>query len=516
MTKKRQTQAGAEGRHCGGPPPTGASGSGTHSSAGRPGARRRLWRSWWAIPAAFLLLILVVLALRPWNRGTAPAPPGGPALGALPLGALPPGTPILFITIDTLREDHLSRSGYPRETTPFLDRLAGEGIYFARCFSQCSWTLPSMLTLISSLSPPVFGIRDGIAPIPREGEETQPENPHMQMEIFAQAHVTLAEALRAHGYRTIGVSTNGHLIERQGFTQGFDSFNETDCMWGKADCALARALEVVDAQPLDSLFLWVHLFDPHFDQYGRPPVYLPAPGYETLFGKVDARDQAASVIADYDRKIRYTDDQLRAFCGALEQRGLLDRFLIVIAADHGEEFNEKGRWGHSKSLTNTLIHVPLIVRLPEKQAGGRVVADVVRNLDVMPTILDLVGAPIPSGVEGVSLRPALEGRSLPPLTVYAETRRTGLFMIALIDPALDRKVVMDFRTQSLELYAFTEDVREGTNLAGGRAQEARQLAERLKGFAQEMEQRAIIETAPGTLSEEERERLRSLGYLGGG
>ncbi|MBP6875615.1 MAG: sulfatase [Candidatus Eisenbacteria bacterium] len=434
-----------------------------------------------------------------------------------PIATLPAGTPVLFISIETFRHDHMSRNGYERETTPFLDEFASEGAYFSNCYAQCSWTLPAMLTLISSLPPPVYGIKDGVAPVPKAGAETVTETAEMELEIFSDAHTTLAEALRDRGYRTIGISTSGHLIQRQGFTQGFDRFDETGCMWGTAECALPRALEAIESSPSpDSLFVWVHLFDPHFDEHGRPPRYVPPAGYETMFGGDEQRDETGRVVANYDRKLRYTDDKLREFFARLDASGRLDRFLVVITGDHGEEFNEKGRWGHSKALTNTLLHVPLIIRLPGGQAAGRVAPDLVRHLDVMPTILDLLGIPAPAAAEGASLKAALEGRALPLLPVYAETRRMGLAMLCLIDPALDRKVVMDFRSRAIQLYDFAGDPREEADLSTANSAEARDLAFRLKAMSDEMSKRAVIETAPGHLDERERERLRSLGYLGGG
>ena len=518
MTRDKPTRAKAGGgdspARTGGRQGAPPAGRGQSPAPARPGspaaARRRGLPRWWLAPLIAVLLVGAALIFHPW-RARAPRLPA-PA----PVATLPPGTPVLLISIETLREDHLSRSGYARETTPFLDRFASEGVYFSSCYAQSSWTLPSMLTLISSLSPPVFGVRDGVAPVPRADDEPVSETPAMRLEIFAQAHTTLAEVLRERGYRTAGVSTSGHLIERQGFTQGFESFNETDCMWGTADCCLPRVREVIEGGGLDSLFVWVHVFDPHFDKHGRPPLYQPPAGYETLFGAGDGGNQVAAVIANYDRKLRYTDDRLRDFFAGLAADGLLDRFLVVITGDHGEEFNEKGRWGHSKALTNTLIHVPLIMRLPGGQGAGRVVTDVVRHLDVMPTILDLLGIPAPAAAEGVSLKPLLEGRSLPALPVYAETRRMGLHLLCLIDPALDRKVVVDFRARAIELYAFSGDPGEGLNLAPQHAQEAQQLAQRLRETAQQLAERAILESAPGEIPEEERERLRSLGYLGGG
>jgi len=163
--------------------------------------RARLWR-WWPLPALVLLAVLVLLTVSPDRHPPAGFPARRAAAGdTTELGTLPAGTPVIFLTIDTLREDHLSRSGYPRETTPFLDSLAAESVYFTRCFSQSSWTLPAMLTLISSLPPPIFGICDGVAPVPRTGGRPMPSRGAQPMtrEVFAADHVTIAEVFREQG-----------------------------------------------------------------------------------------------------------------------------------------------------------------------------------------------------------------------------------------------------------------------------------------------------------------------------
>ncbi|MFC1573157.1 sulfatase [Candidatus Eisenbacteria bacterium] len=464
------------------------------------------------------MVILVLLVLTPIAGGSfllGCQGDDGTETAPLAVMSLKPGTPVIFITIDTLREDHMGCSGYGRDTTPFLDRFADDGVYFSKCFSQCSWTLPSMLSLFSSLSPPVFGIRDGVEPVPRVEGQALTGQPEMNIEVFPDAHVTLPEVLRENGYTTVGISTNGHLIERQGFTQGFDIFNETDCMWGTAACALDLALEELEQVDTNHLFLWVHIFDPHFDQYGKPPIYTPPPGYESMFGQLSQAGAAERTLLDYDRKIRYTDDRLRDFFTALEDRGILDQFLVVIAADHGEEFSEKGRWGHSKALTNTLIHVPLIFRLPGKQGAGRVVSDVVRNIDVMPTILDLLNLPSPPTAEGVCLRPAMGGDELQPLLVYSETQRNGRNMRCLIDPEADRKFVLDIGGETRELYALSSDNNEQRNLATAEAPKIVEMNKRLLSMIREMKRRAITETTQEGISEEERKRLESLGYIGG-
>jgi arylsulfatase A-like enzyme len=284
-------------------------------------------------------------------------------------------------------------------------------------------------------------------------------------------------------------------------------------MWGTAETALSLALDAIDGTGIDRLFLWVHLVDPHFDEYGFPPVYVPATGYEDLFGSNPRTDAREAALMDYDRKIRYLDDQLRDFFGVLANRGILDRFLVVIAVDHGEEFFEKGRWGHTKALTNTLVHVPLLIRLPDRQAAGVVSDDVVRNLDVMPTILDLLGIPPPPGAEGISLRPAWEGGNLPHLLAYGESLRGGRNMRYLIDPERGLKLIVDVKRKTRELFALTDDA-EQNDLTGRQSGQADAMQQRLFQMIAGMERRAISKRSNVEMSDEEKERLRRLGYMG--
>ncbi len=432
-------------------------------------------------------------------------PPGGPAL--------PKGTAVFLLTIDTLREDHMSLSGYDRETTPFLDSFASSGVYFSNCYAQSSWTLPSMLSLISSLPPPVFGIKNGVAPIPRF-DDKEASSHTTAIEYFAESHVTLAEALQGEGYRTVGVSTNGHLIERQGFTQGFDFFDEENCMWGTAEEAFAVAWNAIEEPSDKPLFLWVHLFDPHFDSTGTPPLYYPQSGYQERFGEQIPGDVVLNTIADYDRKIRYADDQIRLFFGKLYHAGYLEEMLVVVAADHGEEFFEKKLWGHAKSLANTLVHVPLIFRVPGETAG-RTVDGVVSNMDVMPTILDLLGISPPETVEGESLLGALRGELFEGHAVYTETQRGKKNLRALIDPVTNRKLVLDLKKDRHQFYDLLSDRSELNNLSRREQAKTDRMVKRLRKMTEEMEKRAIVEVAPGTMTEEERKRLEGLGYMGG-
>ena len=439
---------------------------------------------------------------------------------------LPDGTSVVFLTIDTLRNDHMSRNGHPRATTPYLDRLALEGVYCSRCYAQSSWTLPSMLSMFSSLEPAIFGVTRGVAPIAKPGQKQKNalEEEEVIIEYFSDHYTTLTETLSEHGFKTAGFSTNGHLRVEQGFAQGFDSFDQDSCAWGTATCIFALAVEWLDeylSQKRDRpFFLWVHLFDPHFDERHDgdldSPLYTPARGYDQLFPSDGRLSLEERTRIAYDRKIRHTDDRIAVFVEELRVRGILDRVVLVIAADHGEEFNEKGEWGHSKTLYNTLVHVPLIFRFPQGQSSEsplRGVIDVpVRNMDIAPTLLDALGLPPRPEMRGTSLMSAFRGEPHRAPQGYGETRRFEFDLRFLVDPARERKLVLDMVSGGRELYDLGDDA-ELYDLASVEPETADALENDLRAAIAEMESLAAPTTQSSTLSAKEIEHLKSLGYL---
>ena len=345
----------------------------------------------------------------------------------------------------------------------------------------------------------------------------------MIREYFPDEYTLLTEALAASGYATAGFSTNGHLRIEQGFAQGFETFDQDSCMWGTAECVFGAALGWLDqhvatpqARPF---FLWVHLFDPHFDEWRAgdqgSPYYAPAPGYADLFAQPDTASlsvEERTRIA-YDRKLRYTDDQLGSFVEALRERGVFDAALFVLAVDHGEEFNEKGRWGHSRSLENSLVHVPLLIRRPNGEEGGRVVDVPVSNLDIAPTVLEFLGLDVPDAMRGASLVAALRGEPIAARAAYGESRRFGLDVRFRIDPARDRKLVLDLRRGGRELYSLSDDPHERRDLAASEPEIADAMERELRDAIVEMESRRVTATRRDDLSAAEMEHLRLLGYL---
>jgi arylsulfatase A-like enzyme len=422
---------------------------------------------------------------------------------------------VILITIDSLRADHVGHSGHERAATPWLDGFADEAIYFSRCYAQASWTLPSMLSLMSSLPPPVIGVDHGIK-VSRHGDPdaaSRSLRASARAEVFSEEYLTLPEVLAGAGYHTAGFSTNGHLQTRQGFAQGFRHFDETSAMWGSAAEVLSAGLAWLEGDPELPVFLWIHLFDPHFDESGTPPIYRAPEPYRELFSSEESQTVEERTRIDYDRKIRFMDDQLGRFFAAVRRRGLYEDSILVIGVDHGEEFNEAGRWGHSRSVLESLVRVPLWIRLPRGELGGREVGAMVRNLDVAPTILDLLDIEVPPVMEGISLVRLIDGTAAGPGSAYGDTRRFDLDLHYWIDAGSDLKLIADLEAGKYELYDLAADPLERHDLAGDDPERVRALLGDLEGALREMESHKKAAAADAELDESELARLRALGYV---
>jgi arylsulfatase A-like enzyme len=367
-----------------------------------------------------------------------------------------------------------------------------------------------MNSLITGVTPAVHGIVHGDLAEPTADGEAPTV---ILQETLSEEWTTLAEALRAHGYATAGFSTNGHLVRRQGFAQGFETFDET-CVWGRAGCVNPRAIAWLDASAARApFFLWVHYFDPHHDDSRSDRRYDPPPPYDRLFVATGPPRGVASSMALYDGEIRYTDDALGKLLDHVA--AIPSPTIIVVTADHGDEFQERGNWHHTKTVYNELVRVPLIVVLPGAPASRRVGTNV-GLIDVMPTLVDLAGAAPVAGVEGVSLRSLLAGGPEPAALadrgLYIETRRWA---------SLDRrswvagsmKLMTDRASRSRALYDLRADPGERTDVQRAHRPVLKQLVAALKTYVKRCDAHV---TEPPLRREDDRERiqkLKALGYL---
>jgi arylsulfatase A-like enzyme len=450
------------------------------------------------------------------QRGDAAALPFAFWARPAAVGERPAGPNVLLVSIDTLRPDHLGCYGYRlRPTSPNLDRLAGEGTRFAQVVAPSPWTTPSHMSLFTSQYPTVHAVD---API----ESTQRR--------LADGKVTLAELLRARGYRTAAFTGAGAISALYGFWQGFDLYDETPRgATGREGedlpVILERALAWLENVGDRPFFLFLHTYEVH-----NPYTH------ETFLEEGGDYDEVERRTRLYDGGIAFADEYLGRLFRELERRGLSDSTLLLVLSDHGEDLvgrYPQGPWYyHGHHLYDELLLVPLLVAGPGV-AAGRVVKEQVSLLDVMPTLLELTGTGGPAGqpVQGLSLTPHLDPAGPPepgegpghPLA-FAEALNRGPERKALRTPG-HKLIWMPSADQSgrspvhaliptLELLDLVSDPGETRNLAGAEEGLTRRLFEGLeRWWSENRELRRKVAEEEADMDATTREALEALGYL---
>jgi len=437
-------------------------------------------------------------------------------VGAAPPPAAPPSPPpatahpnILLYVVDTLRADHLGCYGYRRPTSPEIDAFATEGMVFTDAVAQAPWTKPASASIHTGRYPS------------RHGAVTL-------MQRIRSDVPTLAEELRAAGYRTAGFVTNANVSGEFGFNRGFERYDylpEEPTRAGvhvPADAVTTAATSWLASGDDRPFFLYLHVTDPHAP-YAPPPTFaerfrdpslhasLPdVPNPVQVIEKVRAlatEENVAALAALYDGEIAFTDASFGALMAALRARGLAEKTIVVVTADHGEEFTDHGGFEHGYTLYRELVHVPLVMHVPG--VGRTQIPSLVRQIDVMPTLLGYAGVPAANGLDGRDLRPLIAGAAAPPAEAFTHTRLGTADAAAIVTH--DWKVIVygDPRPTDVEAYDRERDPEERTN-----------VADRwpiLVGWAR---QRLVQWSAGATpsapdavLPPELEERLRALGYV---
>jgi arylsulfatase A-like enzyme len=439
------------------------------------------------------------------------------ALLLLCCGAEPRRPNFLFIVVDTLRSDHLSAYGYERETSPALSRLAEAGVRFDRAYAPAPWTKPSVASMFTGQYPHRHGLNLVLETLPPEA-------------------VTLAERLSGAGYATAGAVSHVFVAGKNGLDQGFDRYDSAEA-GGHSHVSTTgvtrRAKKLLASFDDAPFFLFVHYFDPHYE-YRRHPEFAFAPeAVGRLRGGEDIHDLRAlgadlspeevRFLRDvYDEEIRFTDAGIGALLAALDDLELADDTIVIVAADHGEEFFERGWLGHTRTLHEEVIRVPLVLRVPGGDARGRIVDTPVSLVSLAPTILDFAGVAAPDGeFQGPSLRPLIEaGDAGEPPPVRSEVR----YVVMNRDPrqaekaafkhALIRgqyKLIKDFQAKRYELYDLDDDPGERRNLAAERPELLRELLVELRRTQSRSPE--PNDAAPAELDPRDAELLRKLGYI---
>ena len=413
---------------------------------------------------------------------------------------------VVLISIDTLRADHLGCYGYARPTSPTLDRIARRGLLFEDVTSACPWTLPAHASLLTGLYPRRNGVRTRHDRLPADVN-------------------TLAEAFREHGFLT-GAIVNCHwLVERYGLHRGFDDFTyvKEDVKEVAPSAVGERAQQWLTRHAGKRSFLFLHYYDIHSDyrslpryeeQFVRP--YQGTVDGSTLqliaarYGHLQLNQADIEHLVDlYDAGIRQLDDGIARLFGCLEENGLLEDTLVIITADHGEEFLEHGDVLHGRTHFQEVVHVPLILcgpGVPRDRRQDRMASLV----DIPSTILGIAGLdPLPGDGLDLSRLWRQEEPELPARLVFAEADWNNVkndIKRAVRGPRY--KLHFDSLTEQHQLFDLSRDSGEKLDLASRDLPVSRSLLRELEEF---MRIQRSTQAAP-ELTREDVEHLRSLGY----
>ena len=452
---------------------------------------------------------------------------------ASPAGAdSAPRPSVVLITLESLRTDHVGAYGGRSRTrpeepiTPTLDALAEEAVVYERAHSVTSWTLASHASLFTGLYP--------------SAHQTQ-----RPLATLGDDYETLAVRLADVGYQTAAAVSGPYLRSVHNLTQGFDWIDDSsanplhprahsDVTNAGMEAALIRFVEL-EREAGRPFFLFAYFWDPHFD-------FLPPEPYDRLFvgegsQRVDMRNFETGdavhpdlrpaefdfLLSQYDGEIRATDELLGRFFGLLRQRGLWDDTLVIVTSDHGEEFFDHGEKGHKKNLYQETVQVPLFVKYPRRVAAappaGSRDSRLVSLVDVVPTVLELAGAPAADPTHGYSLLDATDDER----EIYFEllaswyTTRVGK---AISEIELwtgirhgDQKLIRS--PDDTRLFDLASDPGEQRNLFDARSEDVDALDDRLRDALRRIRAhgRRFKAGATAEVEDEATDQLCALGYL---
>jgi len=420
---------------------------------------------------------------------------------------------VVLISLDTLRADRLGIYGYPKKTSPNIDRIFGKGgVAVEHLYSNATNTLEGHAAMLTGLLPKTALTEEHVGKL-------------------ARWETTLGEEMRARGYRTGAFTEDAWVAAQFGFWRGFERYGEersgpgTDETVGYSHEIFAKGLEWLRAYRGQPKFLFLHTYEVHYPYTPRAPV-TPE---ESSPRAVDS--------ANYDAEIRYLDEQLGSFLDALEGAGLSSNAIVVVTADHGEEFGEHGRRYHGTTLHDEVLHVPALFLAPGRLPAGQRRTAPLQLVDLMPTILELAGIQSPQRLDGRSFAASLrDGSAMPARIIYHQADTALALNYSGLDAdwlspsyALTKWPyrLIGIRTREghrYELFDLAADPRESDNLY--ERMKERFAAERdgLDRYEEINAERrrvlsagiaaagAVTEPASAQIDPKVREKMRALGY----
>ncbi len=438
------------------------------------------------------------------------------------------GLNVILISIDTLRADHLGCYGYERETSPSIDELASDGVTFLNTYAPSPWTLPSHMSLLTSL----YGVHHQVA---YEDDSMDPSIP------------TLADILRMNHFYCAALAGGGFVSAKYGFSKGFNSYSDEGGVLRQdsAEHLYHVTLRWLEREKDKGFFLFLHTFQPH------SPYACPHP-YKSMFLRKDARwrhidlmgylggmpgifkeldeDDRQNIIDLYDGEIRYTDEKfIGPLIATLKDFGLYDRTMIIFTSDHGEEFFEHHGWGHGHSLYDESLKVPLIIKFPESRFKGQKISDTVSLVDIFPTVLEEIAIDTSRlEMDGRSLIPLIAGKEKGDRIFWADVAANILASRLPQRIAMNQgkeKLILNkaFRPEDLEffvypppvlgpveLYDLEMDPEEKKNIADERVDLANRIIQRIDQIKEAAGKRNTRKLA---FDEELKKQLKALGYI---
>lgn len=431
------------------------------------------------------------------------------------------GVNVVLISIDSLRADHLGAYGYSRPVSPNIDALAADGVVFENAISTTTWTLPSHMSMLTSLYPEVHGVNH-------------------DRKRLAERVTLVSEVFQSNGYSTSAIVSGPYLHRDYGYSQGFDLYDDRTIFFIKVPGGgnpshlgvtspkiHQRVIEILENVSSRPFFFFVHYWDVHYD-------YAPPPPYDKMFdpdydGNVNAdnwdRNEAIHlgmnprdlehVVALYDGEIAFTDEYVGKLFSALKSRNLWDDTLILLTSDHGDEFFEHGVKGHWNNLYGTTLNVPLILKFPRSRWKGRRVPALVSIVDIAPTMLEAAGLPD---------LPESNGRSLQSVMMEERTQDEILYFASLTNRfkavlAGSMKLIStwDQRAEQgheLKLYDLSRDPGERADVANVEIERRERLWKILGDWVRVSAIRAEhLGESEFEYDPELAEALRSLGYI---
>jgi len=436
---------------------------------------------------------------------------------------------VILICLDTLRADHLGCYGYPIKTSPNIDSFASDSVLFLNTYASSPWTLPSHVSLFTSLS----GVQHQV---------------YYHDDKIDPSFLTLAEILRQNHFFCPAFTGGGFVSPEYGFSKGFDIYYTGEggvYYHNSAQLVYQIVSRWLERNGDKNFFMFIHTYQPH-DPYACPYPYktmflddkpkwrtLNLSGYlgekKGIYRKLPEKERQ-NIIGLYDGEIRYADERLvNPLLEKLKEMNLYDQTMIIFTSDHGEEFYDHGSWTHGQNLYDESLKVPLIIKFPESEFAGKRVDTFVRLIDIMPTILDELGIDISDyDFEGESVIPLLKDKD-PQDRIFLADIGTNV-----LNSHVPQKITMNFgkyklilnqkfsredlrfflspppSVPSVELYDLTQDPHETKNIASEKRDLVAQLTKKIEEIYQKARKRKEEKIK---IDEELKKELKALGYI---